>query len=378
MVTESFLPQVNGVTNSVLRVLEHLRAHGHTAAVLAPTGPDVVVGARVVRTRGASLPGYPEFRVGWECRRRLRAVMREFRPDVVHLASPAILGARAADVAEELGVPVVAVYQTDLVGFAQRYPVPGGAQAMADLTRRVHTRVERTLAPSTASMQQLSALGVPRVHHWPRGVDATLFHPARRSPRLRSRLAPEGELLVGYVGRLAAEKELELLTHVHDLPGTRLVVVGGGPQERALRTLLPRAVFTGVLHGPDLGRAYACLDVFVHTGRHETFCQSVQEALASGVPVVAPRSGGPLDLVTPGVDGLLFEPGDGPGLAAAVTSLAHDSDTLDALSAAARAGVAGRTWESVNGAQVDHYRDVVGARPRSHPGQRVLAARSRS
>lgn len=358
VVTESFLPQVNGVTNSVLRVLEHLCEQGHVAQVLAPTGPEIVAGARVTRTRGVVLPGYADFKVGWESRRRIRAVVRSFRPDVVHLASPAGLGQQAARVAGELGIPTVAVYQTDLVGFAERYPFPGGARAMADLTRRVHGAVDVTLAPSSASMAQLADLGVERVSLWPRGVDATLFHPARRSPRTRAKLAPGGELLVGYVGRLAAEKELELLRHVHDLPGVRLVVVGGGPKEAELRALLPEAVFTGVLRGGDLGRAYACLDVFVHTGRHETFCQSVQEALASGVPVVAPAAGGPLDLVTDGVDGLFFAPGDGHGLAGAVASLAADPDQRAEMGRAARRGVAGRTWEAVNEALVGHYRAV--------------------
>ena len=140
-------------------------------------------------------------------------------------------------------------------------------------------------------------------------MDTALFAPApperARAPGARS----DGELLVGYVGRLAAEKELELLTHLHDLPGTRLVLVGGGPEEQRLRTLLPEAALLGVRHGEDLASIVASLDVFVHTGRTETFCQSAQEALASGVPVVAPRAGGPVDLVGHGENGYLYPAG---------------------------------------------------------------------
>ncbi|WP_235529518.1 glycosyltransferase family 4 protein [Nocardioides sp. Soil774] len=358
VVTESFLPQVNGVTNSVRRVLEHLAAEGHEAQLVAPTGPAHYAGFPVTHARGACLPLYPDFRIGLETRSRLRSTMQRFAPDVVHLASPAVLGHQAARVARSLGIPTVAVYQTDLVGFADRYAVPGGARAMESLTRRIHLGVDRTLAPSTASIDQLERLGVPAVARWPRGVDQELFHPGRRDESLRARLAPHGELLVGYVGRLAPEKELELLAHVDRLPGVRLVVVGGGPDEARLRTLLPGAAFLGVLHGEELARAHASLDVFVHTGRHETYCQSAQEALASGVPVVAPRAGGPIDVVDDTVAGYLYEPGDAAELVAHVTHLRDRPVLRHRMSLAARASVRGRTWQAVNDLLVRHYREV--------------------
>ena len=147
--------------------------------------------------------------------------------------------------------------------------------------------------------------------------------PASATSGCTHELAPNGEPLVGYVGRLAPEKELELLAHVDRLAGVRLVIVGGGPEEARLRALLPGAAFLGVLHGEDLSRAYATLDVFVHTGRHETYCQAAQEALASGVPVVAPRAGGPIDVVDEGA-GYLYQPGNGTELASYVAALVDD------------------------------------------------------
>ncbi len=367
VVAESFLPQVNGVTGSVRRVLEHLAAQGYEAELVAPTGPSTYAGFPVTRARGASLPFYRDFRIGLETRRRLRAVMLRFRPDVVHLASPATLGYQAARAASELGVPTVAIYQTDLVGFAERYEVPGGAQAMAALTRAVHTRVDRTLAPSRASLRQLEELGVHGTALWPRGVDLQAFHPVRRDPAQRRELAPDGRLLVGYVGRLAPEKELDLLAVLNDDPRLRLVVVGGGPEEQRLRTLLPGARFLGVLEGEELGRAYASLDVFVHTGRHETYCQSAQEALASGVPVVAPRAGGPIDVVDDGVAGHLYSPGDAADLATYVDRLAGDPLARRRMGLAARRSVHDRSWAAVNDRLLGHYRDVIDAedtRPR--------------
>ncbi|WP_246855608.1 glycosyltransferase family 4 protein [Nocardioides xinjiangensis] len=357
VVSESFLPQVNGVTNSVRRVLEHLAAEGHEAELIAPTGPATYAGFRVTRARGADLPFYSDFRVGLETRGRLRAAMERFRPDVVHIASPAMLGHQAARAARSLGVPTVAIYQTDLVGFADRYGVPGGARAMEALTRRIHLGVDRTLAPSSASIEQLERLGIDAVARWPRGVDQVLFEPGKRDEALHTELAPHGELLVGYVGRLAPEKELGLLAHL-DRPGVRLVLVGGGPEEPRLRALLPRAAFIGVLHGEELARAHATLDVFVHTGRHETYCQSAQEALASGVPVVAPRAGGPVDVVDDTVAGYLYEPGDARELVAHVERLRTRPVLRRRMAVAARHSVRDRTWQAVNDLLVSHYRDV--------------------
>ena len=211
----------------------------------------------------------------------------------------------------------------------------------------------------TASIAQLERLGIEAVARWPRGVDQVLFEPAKRDEALHAELAPHGEHLVGYVGRLAPEKELELLAHVDRLPGVRLVLVGGGPEEARLKALLPDAAFLGVLHGDELARVYATLDVFVHTGRHETYCQSAQEALASGVPVVAPRAGGPIDVVDDGVAGFLYEPGDAEELVAHVERLVTEPMQRLRMSHAARASVRTRTWQAVNELLLSHYRDVV-------------------
>lgn len=363
IVAESFLPQINGVTNSVRRVLEHLAAQGHEAELVAPTGPDTYAGFRVRRARGANLPFYPDFRVGLETRRRLRQMMLRYGPDVVHIASPATLGYQAARAAEELGIPTVAIYQTDLVGFAERYDVPGGVRAAASLTRRIHHHVDRTLAPSTASIDQLRDLGVPAVHRWGRGVDLVAFHPRHRDADLRRRLAPDGRLLVGYVGRLAAEKELDLLLHLADDPRYALVLVGGGPEEQRLRSVFGgRASFLGLLHGTELSRAYASLDLFVHTGRYETYCQSAQEALASGVPVVAPAAGGPVDVVAHGATGLLYQPGNGADLAASVDRLAQDATLRRAMGRTAVRAVQERSWFAINEQLLEHYGAVIGER----------------
>jgi phosphatidylinositol alpha 1,6-mannosyltransferase len=196
-------------------------------------------------------------------------------------------------------------------------------------------------------------------------VDTVRFRPGLRDEALRRELAPHGELIVGYVGRLAPEKHIELLSAVCGLDGVRVVVVGDGPSRPSLEEALPGAVFLGRRTGDDLARVYASLDVFAHTGPFETFGQTVQEAMASGVPVVAPAVGGPLDLVAHGRTGLLVPPRDADAVRDAVRSLAADPGRRFAFGATARATVEGRTWAAVGDQLIGHYADVLTARKKT-------------
>ena len=360
IITESFPPDVNGVANSVVRVAEHLRSRGHEPLVVAPqpaAGRRAVTGRLpypVVRVPSLPMPGYPNFRLGLPSR-CIAAALTAHGTDLVHLASPFFMGSIGARVAQRLGLPTVAVYQTDVAGYSRMYRLGWGERAAWGWLRRVHNSAERTLAPSTAAATALLSHGIRRVWLWRRGVDAARFDPAHRSPALRRALAPRGEVLVGYVGRLAAEKRVELLAPVARLRGVRLVVVGTGPMERTLRRTIPDAVFLGERHGAQLGRIFASLDVFAHAGPFETFGQTIQEALASGVPVVAPAVGGPVDLVDPGRTGYLVPPEDPAAIAEAVATLVANPAMRTAFGRAARADVAGRTWAVVGDELIEHY-----------------------
>ena len=368
IVTESFLPVINGVTNSVVRVVEHLIRCGHQVLVIAPgAGPDSYQGAPVVRVPALDLPVVDSVPVGVPTRKVLTA-MRHFGPDVVHLASPVIMGARGMWAARKLGVPTVAVYQTDIAGFADSYGLGFAARTAWRWTRRVHSGADRTLAPSSSAAAALAEHGVQRVQLWGRGVDTSHFHPSRRDDQLRRQLAPDGKILVGFVGRLAPEKKVMRLSALQGLPGIQLVVVGDGPDRRRLARRLPGAAFLGFKTGDDLARAYASLDVFVHTGPFETFCQAVQEALASGLPVIAPDAGGPRDLITHGGTGFLLpETGAsdadevfGDALRAAVRTLVDDPVLRIRCGAAARSSVLQRTWPAVCDELLGHYAEVTG------------------
>ncbi len=352
--TESFIPAWGGVTTTVCQVLDRLAATGHQAMVLCPgPAPASYRGFPVRTVRGIRVDGLRLRGRTAELERHLH----DFAPDVVHVASPHGLGPRGLNAADHLGIPSVAVFQTDLPGRL--------AHPSAKSLRRALSVAGMTLAPSAAAMQQLAAHGVPRVGRWARGVDTTVYHPNRRDSELtrelRRCLAPGGETIVGYVGRLTSEKELHRLAEIADLPGVSLAVVGDGPCRDQLEQLLPRASFLGHRQGMELAGTFAAFDVFVHPGRHAMFGQTLQEAMASGVPVVAPAAGGPLDIVRPGVTGLLFDPDRCGGLREAVGGLVADPSMRARMSRSARSKVEKRNWPYAVDELVAIYRTVVSA-----------------
>jgi phosphatidylinositol alpha 1,6-mannosyltransferase len=351
-----------------MRVAEHLTACGHEPLVIAPEPargqphPDGALGYPVVRVPSMAIPVYRDLRVGLPGP-RVAAALEAHHADLVHLAGPFILGAAGCAAAERLGLPMVAVYATDMAAYARAYGTGQVGQRLCwRRLRKLHNAADRNLAPSHASAADIREHGIERVQVWGRGVDTSRFHPGRRSAELRARLAPGGEVIVGYVGRLAPEKRLDLLSQVAALPGVRLVITGSGPAGVAARRALPGAEFLGQRQGNDLATIYASLDVFVHSGPHETFGNTLQEAAASGLPVVAPAAGGPLDLVDDGVTGFLVTPGDAAALAAAVARLATDPALRAAQGQAALAAMAGRSWPAMCDELISHYRDVLEAR----------------
>lgn len=359
LVAETFLPRMNGVVNSVIHVARHLRNRGIPVMIVTASefpDPDFE-GVPVERVRSITLPGVHEYDVAVGSFSRCTRIVEDFAPTVVHLASPFVLGARMQAAAHSVGVPTVAVFQTDVAGFAAHYrfgPLARGADAVV---RRIHADADLTLVPSTACEEYLHGLGVRRTRRWGRGVDLDQFHPARRSDLLRGGWAGAG-VAVGFVGRIAPEKNVAILQHLVEHDDLRLVLIGDGPSRLSMARHLPAATFTGRLTGASLGEAVASLDILVAPGEHETICQVVQEAMAAGVPVVAPAVGGPRDLVRHGRTGLLYPPGDSAAMVQAVRRLADNPGLRRRMGQAGRAQVLGRSWPRVIDELVRHYAEL--------------------
>ncbi len=366
IVAESFLPHVNGVSNSVVRILEHLRRTGHEALVIAPDTPPgqppadrIHDGIRVHRTPSRMFPKVTTLPLGVPTPRMTRT-LRGFAPDIVHLASPALLGWGGVRAARRLGVPTVAVYQTDVPGFAESYGIGITTRAAWAWFRHLHSLADRTLAPSTVTMESLVAHGFPRVYQWARGVDVIRYAPSARNEAVRQHWSPDGKPIVGFVGRLAPEKHVERLIGLAASGTVQVVIVGDGVDRAKLQSAMPTAVFTGALYGEELAEAYASMDVFVHAGEHETFCQVVQEALASGLPVIAPDAGGPRDLVTPWRTGLLL--GVNEFEAQLPAAVDHVLAERHRYAVAARRSVLHRSWSAICDELLGHYEAVLGNR----------------
>ena len=359
VVTEAFLPQVNGVTNSVLRLLEFCKAQGHDVLIIAPESegaPSEYLGYKIKHVPSISMKKLIPMAVP---KKYLEPLLEGFAPDVIHLASPIFLGHYVARIARKAGIPTVSVYQTDIAGFARHYGLTIAHNTLKKWVSRIHQASDITLAPSKWACRDLEQSGVKNVRLWKRGVDLVNFTPARRDESLRSNIAGGKEkLIVGYVGRIANEKRIDDLKILDQQDDIQLVIVGDGPAVPRIKKELPGARFVGYQSGTELARYVASFDIFVHTGKHETFCQGIQEALASGVPVIGPDTGGPVDLIEHGITGLLIDTADAHELLEAVATLRNHS-SFDLMQLAARKSVEHRTWDYINSQLISHYQDAI-------------------
>ena len=361
VVTESFLPQINGVTGSVLRVLETFKQREMEALVLAPTSTSSKHLGFSVRT-AASVPvlQFPVAFPGPSITRALDA----FSPDVVHVAAPFMLGAQAIAWANRRGVPSVAIYQTDVAGYLERYNLSFARPVMDRLIAGIHQGATLNLAPTKDSASYLKSLGLGNVEIWGRGVDRDLFNSSYRdageSLALRRQVAPAGEVVVGFVGRLAQEKQVHRMKELFGLPGVRFLVVGDGPERARLEDLFEGhpVTFTGALTGLDLAHAYGAMDVFTHFGTEETFGQTIQEAQAAGLAVVAPNVGGPRNLIEDGVTGFLVDHNEHGAYEKAVKRLL-DVGLRSKVGRNAEAAVSGKSWSANNAKLIGHYENAL-------------------
>jgi phosphatidylinositol alpha 1,6-mannosyltransferase len=363
IVTESFLPQINGVTNSVLRILESLGAGGHEALVIAPEseGTPKEYAGHKVKTIPA-LPIQNVIPIGLPIglpNRRLEHLIDGFSPDVIHLASPMLLGMHGAKVAKKLDIPTLSVYQTDMAGFASHYGFDIAHSSLRKLVGKIHSQTDRTLAPSRSACLELKSQGVPEVYLWQRGVNNELFHPNKRSESLRKYWDPTGKkTIIGFVGRLAKEKRISDLKYLDRDPNNLLIITGDGPASEKLKKELPNAIFMGHKNGEDLAEIYASLDLFIHPGPNETFCQAVQEALSSGTPCIVPTTGGPADLVSHGKTGYVINIHRPDDLESTVMHFKLRNDRAN-MALQARQSVLSRTWSTINAQLINHYEEIL-------------------
>ena len=350
--------------------------------VFAPSPTIPAIGATpIYGVPSLWMPFYAEVRVTppWPL---ILPVLRDFKPDLIHLFSPAGLGALGMAAGEWFDVPVIANYQTDLPAYAQSYGYGLLRQPMIDFLRFIHNGCHLTLAPSRTTLAELRGWNFHRLRLWERGIDSERFNPAHADPTWRARLLAgrdPSRLLVLYVGRIAKDKHLTTLHTLAHEPGVALTLIGGGDYQAELQAQFADsdAHFTGALFGDELTRAYAAADVFVFPGPEETFGQVVLEAMASGLPVIVTDRGGPQTMVHEGHNGFICAVDDGAAFTDRVRLLRDNPLLRVQMSRAARTYASARPWIAVMQQLERYYQEAQHLHQRLRD-QRLRANRKRS
>ena len=383
--TETFLPKVDGIVTRLTKTVRHLVEAGDEVLIFCPEGaPEQYMGARVVGVPAMPLPLYPELKLALP-RPAVAEALDQFRPDLVHVINPAVLGLGGIWLAKTKGYPLVASYHTHLPKYLEHYGMGLLEPLLWELLKAAHNQAQLNLCTSTAMVAELSEKGILHTALWQRGVDTEMFRPELRSSASRERLlgghSDTGKLLL-YIGRLSAEKQIERIKPVLEaLPDARLALVGDGPHRSRLEEIfsgLP-VTFVGYLAGEELAAAYASGDAFVFPSSTETLGLVLLESMAAGCPVVGANRGGIPDIVTDGVNGCLYEPdgedGGAASLTAAVLRLLGDQEQRTILSFHARREAEAWGWAGATAQLRRYYRNLLDpqAGPTSRPVDQLVA-----
>ena len=354
-VTETYPPEINGVALTVDRFVRGLRTRGHAVDLVRPRQPheSECESRSEWRSPGIPLPMYRDLRIGLPLISRLTKRWSVSRPQLVHVATEGPLGWAAIRAARTIGVPVTSDFRTNFDQYSEHYGFGWLRGIVGGYLKHFHNATDRTFVPTLALSKALTQQGFERTEVIGRGVDPEKFSPLHASEKLRAGWrADERTPVLLYVGRLASEKNVPLAFRAFEavrarVPGVRFVVVGDGPMHKKLARLHPDAIFAGPQRGAALAEYYASADIFLFPSLTETFGNVTLEALASGLLVVAFRSGAAAVHIDDCTSGLLVAPGDEQGFIASACALAHQFRWLGMMrSGARRAGVAAN-WDAV-------------------------------
>jgi glycosyltransferase involved in cell wall biosynthesis len=354
LVTETFPPEINGVARTLGQWVAAFRERGHSVTVIRPRQP--AEAAVPEHVHGVPLPFYPQLRFGIASPSRVRGKLLRSAPDLIHIATEGPLGAAALMAAGSLGVPVVSSFHTNFDQYLSHYGLAGLETAAAAYLAWFHNLTQLTLAPSQAACARLSSIGVRRTAIWGRGVDGDMFHPSHRDLELRRQWGlADDDVLLMYVGRLAAEKNLGALLDAFERlrRGTnpradriRLALVGNGPLAPTLHARqLPGVILAGEKRGHELSRWYASADLFAFPSKSETFGNAVLEAKSSGLPVVGFDCQAVSERIEHGIDGLLVPVGG--DFAKALGELCADQEMRSTFACAARRSAELHSWTAI-------------------------------
>ncbi|MFV9682520.1 glycosyltransferase family 4 protein [Pseudomonas sp. NY15367] len=370
LISETFPPEINGVANTLGRLVEGLRGRGHRVQLIRPrqeVDQQAASESDLLLTRGWPLPGYPGLQWGQSSLHKLLRRWKRQRPDVLYIATEGPLGLSALRAARRLAIPVVSGFHTNFQQYTGHYGFGLLTRAMTNYLRWFHNRTQLTLVPSIGQQVELQRRDFERLALLARGVDSQLFHPRRRREALRESWGlGADDLAVVHVGRLAAEKNLGLLVKAfHALQRAqpqrrmRLILVGDGPLRANLQARLPDALFCGLQRGEALAEHYASGDLFLFPSLSETFGNVVLEALASSLGVVAFDQAAAAQHIHHGYNGMLARPGDETGFCEAACELLEDAEVLRRIRLNARRHASHLSWDGIVAQFEQHLRSAM-------------------
>ena len=355
----------DGANQALNLLVRHLLDRGVAVRVYSPTTdrPAFPPIGDLVSVPAIPMPaGRAEYRIGRYLPAATRADLEAFAPNIVHLSAPDFLNHGAVAWARSHGVPSVASFHTRFETYFRYYRIGFVEPVIKAIMTRFYNRVDRVMPPSPSMGALLQDWGVTTpITIWSRGIDHDRFNPERRSLAWRRDLGiADDEVAIGFLGRLVKEKGLDVFAGVikelvrRGVPH-KVLVVGKGPAQDWFAEQAPGAIFAGFQSGNDLGRAVASMDVFFNPSITETFGNVTTEAMAAGVPVVAARATGAVDLVEDGVTGFLVEPKDVAGYADAIARIVAQPALRDSMGHAGVASAAAYRWDTANQAVLDTY-----------------------
>lgn len=374
VVTETYPPEVNGVALTVQQLVLRLQARHHAIQLVRPRqpageSPSDAARSDVLLGRGLPIPRYPQLRLGLPMKRVLLSQWTRRRPDLVHVATEGPLGWSALQAARKLRLPVSTDFRTNFHAYSRHYGVGWLRQPIAAYLRKFHNLAHCTMVPTPELKRELGAMGFERLLVVARGVDTERFSPVRRSEALRAQWGvSEGQPVLLSVGRLAAEKNLDLLVRCfHAMrqvcPPMKLVVVGDGPERSALQHACPDALLVGSLSGASLAQHYASADLFLFPSLTETYGNVTPEALASGLALLAFDYAAAAELVRHGDNGLLAPFGDADAFIRRATDLAASPMLMQHLRERARSTTLAQDWSQIVGQVESIWTQMVLQRP---------------
>jgi glycosyltransferase involved in cell wall biosynthesis len=363
---DTYLPQINGVTNTLIKLLEYYEKTGIEYKLFVPKyetdGPDY----NVERFYSIKFFLYPEARVTFPNFWRINAALAGFKPDLVHNMTEFNMGATGLGYGKAHDVPTISNYTTNFSQYADYYKLYFLKLPIWNWMKWFHTQNDLTLCPSLDAQRLLRSHGITNTGIFSRGSDTGNFNPSNRKEAVRERLGIAGKTAFLYVGRIAVEKDLDVLCHSYSSirrkygDSTALVITGDGPYLERCRQMFPDGtVFTGLKRGKELAEIYASCDVFVCPSSTETFGNVVLEAMASGLPVIGSAAGGVGELISNGINGLEFKKQDEKGLAECMERLLLEAGLRDSLRRSGREFAQSRSWDKIFEGLIGVYKNIL-------------------